>query len=121
MMVNNEAYYANEIDKIIEQDRSTFILTRNIHADDGFGGVTLSKKTIVAEGRLYNKKSVRDVIDVSGDAVGYSSVSAEKILALHSADILEGDELIVEDRKYRIRFVRTFFNICKQIELEVIS
>lgn len=120
MMVNVDAYYTNEIKKIINQDKRTFTGTRNVKTDDGFGGVTITKKTTSFEGRLYNKKSVRDVLDVSGDAVGYSSVSAEKILTLASADVAEGDEIEVENRRYRLRFVRNFLEICNQIELEVI-
>lgn len=121
MMVNVETYYANEIKKIINQDKSTFTGTRNVEVDDGFGGKTISKKTTTFEGRLYNKKSVRDVLDISGDAVGYSSMSAEKILTLTNADILEDDEITVGNRRYRIRFIRDFLSICYQIELEVIS
>lgn len=87
-------------------------------SDDGYGGVILTPINISETVSFYQKRSNREVIVEAG--ILYNSSSIEKILATGNADIIKGDTFNVNDKDYRVSFVNSYFDICKQIELEVI-
>lgn len=120
-MMNNDKHYIKEINKIINVDPIKLELTRVEEVGDGYGGNTTVKTKANVIGRLYNKKSVRELADVKGEYIGLSALAAEKLLTLSDVDVKKGDTFKVDDRNYRVHFVNDYLGLCKQIELEVLE
>lgn len=119
--MNNRKYYIAEVAKIIDLDPTTIELTRTVTEDDGYGGETATTTSHSIKGRLYNKKTVRELLDISGQRTSFAAVAAEKLLCLPTEDIEEGDTFTVENRKYKVSMVKNYLDICQQIELTVIK
>ncbi|MGO3751209.1 MAG: hypothetical protein ACTJGH_00410 [Peptoniphilaceae bacterium] len=113
-------YYRSIIQEIINQDKNTFQVTRSIKEDDGFGGTIESTKQIEFEGRIYNRKSIREITEIKGISLGFTQTTTEKLLTLSDVDIKKGDVFEFKDRTLRVKFVNDYFGICKQTELEAI-
>ena len=120
-MMAGAKYYISVIKQMIDQDKHTFNISRDEKVEDGYGGFITVNKEIEFEGRIYNRKSVREITDIQGTSIGLSAVSHEKLLTLSDVDIRKGDVLEFEGRTLRVKFANDYFNICKQIELEVIE
>lgn len=120
-MTDNNKHYIKEIQKIIDIDKVELNLSRVEKTSDGYGGYTTIKKNINVIGRLYNKRSVRELSDVKGEYIGLSALAAEKLLTLSNADVKKGDTFTLHDRDYRVHFVNDYLGLCKQIELEVVE
>lgn len=120
-MMNNDKHYIKEIKRIIDLDVIEIILERTSYIDDDYGGKIKEISKVNVNGRLYNKKSIRELTGVKGEYLGITSTAAEKLLTLIDADVIEGDVFTVENRTYRVSFVNKYLNLCKQIELEVLE
>lgn len=119
--MDNKIFYKGEIRKIIAQDPTELAIRRMVKKDDGYGGFTETEITHTVTGRLYSKRSVRELLDVSGQYTSFTATAAEKILCLPNVDILEGDVFSVGGRTYKVVFTKNYFDICIQCELQVIK
>ena len=111
-------YYKKYIEKLINTNPTTITITRVTKTDDGYGGHTETKATHAVTVTFYDKKAKREIITDYGTT--YTGVSVTKILALGDSNILEGDTFSNNGNEYRVAFVNNYFDICKQIELDVI-
>lgn len=115
----NVKYYKKYIDKLIESNPTTINITRIEKIDDGYNGHIEKPIAISETVTFYDRKSRREVVTDYGTS--YVGVSVTKILAKGDADIIKGDSFIVEGNEFKVLFVDSYFDICKQIELEVIK
>lgn len=120
-LMEHKKYYQGEIEKIIAQDPTIIEVTRKQLTDDGYGGTTETEVTYEIICRLYNKRTVREIVTASGTNVGLSAAAAEKLLCPAAAPIEKGDTFSVDGRKYRVSLAKNYMDICKQVELEVIN
>lgn len=118
-MMAGTKYYISIIKQIINQDKTTFNVKRKVKVNDGYGGFTEEDKEVQFSGRIYNRKSAREMADIHGISINFTT--GEKILTLSEADIKKGDILKYQGRKLRVHFVNDYLGICKQSELEVIE
>jgi ABC-type Fe2+-enterobactin transport system substrate-binding protein len=115
-------YYKKYIEKLITANPEAIIITRTTTTDDGYGGKTENKSTLPPQTvTFYKRKSHREFVSDTGQTVGYLTSSIEKILTKFDADIQKGDIFPNQGRIYKVTFVNTFLDICKQVELEVIK
>ena len=120
-MMNNHRFYKAYIDRAIALDPLTITITRTTAADNGYGGTTNTTATIPPQTvRLYTPKGKGQLLVEAGKVTSYSRV-LEKILASGGSDIEEGDLFTKGTQTYRITFVRDYFGICKQCEIEAIK
>lgn len=119
-MVGN-LYYKKYIEKLINANPTTINITRIEKIPDGYNGYTKKPIEITETVTFYKKRSNREYISESGVSIGYMATSIEKILAKGDANIIEDDTFKANDREYKVIFVNTCFDICKQIEVEVIK
>ena len=119
--MNNSFYYRKFIEDIIEKDKININIIRVTKEPDGYGGHTETEETISEGVRLYKSGAKRVVVNDMGVIIGHQGYSQEKILALPEADIREGDTFTVGNRQYKVKYVQQYFNICKQIDLEVVK
>lgn len=117
-MVGN-LYYKKYIEKLINSNPANITIKRIIKTDDGYGGSIIEEKKIAEAVTFYDRKARREVVTDYGTT--YVGVSVTKILAKGDADIIEGDTFIHEGKTYKVLYVKPYFDICKQIELEVIK
>lgn len=117
-MVGN-LYYKKYIEKLINTNPATITIKRKIEIDDGYGGSIIEEKEVTETVTFYDRKARREVVTDYGTT--YVGVSVTKILAKGDADIIEGDTFIHEGKTYKVLYVKPYFDICKQIELEVIK
>ncbi len=115
-----KSYYRKQIERLIEQDRQDIIAARKTTTEDGYGGHTTEEIKVHYSGRIYNRHSVREVLDIHGASIGWSTVAHAKILTLSEADIKEDDTFEFDGRRMRVRFVEDYLSMCKQAELEVV-
>lgn len=115
----NKRYYRKYIEKIINENPSAITIKRKEEIDDGYGGTIIKDVEVNETVRFYNRKSRREVVTDYG--ITYTGVQIIKILALYNADIKKKDTFKHEGITYRVLFVENYFDICKQIELEVIK
>lgn len=114
----NKKYYKKYIEKLINTNPTTITITRKVETDDGFGGTTITEETVTETVTFYNRRARREVVSDYGKS--YVGVQVTKILARNDADIVEGDTFKA-DREYKVIFVNSYMDICKQIELDVIA
>lgn len=115
-------YYKKYIEKLINTNPVNITIKRTEITDDGFGGkeettVTLEPQTVT----FYDKKAQREVVSDSGVTTAYYASNTVKLLAEGDVDIIEGDMFSHEGRVYRVGFVRSYMDVCKQAELEVVK
>lgn len=115
-------YYRRYIQKMITANPVEITIARTTITDDGYGGeheetVILPAQTVT----IYNRRSVREVMQDGGLVAGSYISRVTKLLAMADADIQEGDEFRYEGRLWRIAFVQDCLGICKQAELEVVG
>jgi hypothetical protein len=115
----NVKYYKKYIEKLINANPTTINIPRMEKTPDGYGGHIENPIDITETVTFYDKKSRREVVTDYGTT--YVGVSVTKILAKGDADIIKGDSFIVNGTEFRVLFVDSYFDICKQIELEVIK
>lgn len=118
--MGNNLYYKKYIEKLINSNPTTINITRIEKIPDSYGGYTEKTIEITETVTFYQKKSNRQMVSDSGTTIGYISSTVDKILAKGNADILEGDIFVVDNKEYRALFVKPYFDICKQAEVEVI-
>lgn len=116
--MEHKAFYVKRIEEIIDKDSLNLSLERVLKQDDGYGGASLITSIVPVKARMYNNKGFNDISFVAGEVINSSS---SKLLALASADIKRGDLFILENVKYRVKFVNSYFDICMQCDLEVIE
>lgn len=114
-------YYKKYIEKLINASPTTITISRAERVDDGYGGYTTTETTHDETVSFYQRRSNREFVSDSGVSVGFMATSIEKILTEATADIIRGDKFVANDREYRVTFVNSYLDICKQIEVEVIS
>jgi len=115
----NTKYYKKYIEKLINSNPASIVLTREIKTDDGYGGHTTGTKTITARVSIYEKKSRREVITESG--VHYSGIRISKVLASFDTDIKSNDEFEYQGNLYKVISINPYMDVCKQAEIEVIG
>lgn len=114
-----DKYYKKYIEKLINSNPTNITITRKIETDDGFGGNTIKDVKVEEIATFYDRKARREIVTDYGKT--YVGVAVTKILAKGNADIIKGDKFTVDDVEYRVLFVKSYKDICKQIELEVIK
>ena len=112
-------YYKKYIEKLINANPATITIKREIKTDDGYGGSIVEEKKIAETVTFYDRKARREVVNDYGTT--YVGINITKILSKSDADIIEGDTFIHEGKTYKVLYVKPYFDICKQIELEVIK
>ena len=112
-------YYRNYIKKLIDSNPATITIKRKINVDDGYGGEIITETEVTEAVAFYNRNAKREIASEHG--LSYTGVQVTKILTGHDADIQEGDTFEHESRKYRVLFVKNYYDICKQIELDVMA
>ncbi|MBS4536811.1 hypothetical protein GOQ29_14415 [Clostridium sp. D2Q-14] len=115
----NTKYYKKYIEKLINTNPVDIIIERKVTIPDGYGGTTSTTKTINAIVTLYDKKGSKQI--VTDEGVSYIGVVVTKLLALNETDIIEGDTFKVDNKIYKVSFIKSYMGICKQGELEVIA
>lgn len=119
--MKDNLYYKKYIEKLIDSDSTIINITRIEKIPDGYNGYIEKPIEITENVTFYQKRSNRQTVNDFGVVIGYMATSIEKILATGDADIKEGDTFKTNNREYRVLFVNSYFDICKQIELEVIK
>lgn len=117
-----KAYYRRYIERLITANPTNITITRITKVDDGYGGeheeaVIFPAQTV----SIYNKRSVREVVQDAGQVAGSYVSRVTKLLATADADLLEGDEFRHEGKLWSVSFVQDYRGICKQAELEVVG
>ena len=115
--MKDNKYYKRYIEKLINMKPANITIARKIETSDGYGGVTAIEEEIYETVTFYDKKARREVVSDYGTT--YTGVSVTKILAMGNADIQEGDTFKHNGKDYKVSLVKNYFDICKQIELEV--
>jgi hypothetical protein len=115
----NIRYYKKYIEKLINSNPANITIKRKIEIDDGYGGSIIEEKLISETVTFYERKARREVATDYGTT--YVGVSVTKILAEGNADIVKDDRFTFNGTEYKVLFVKPYFDICKQIELEVIN
>ncbi|MCQ4921557.1 hypothetical protein NE686_00545 [Tissierella carlieri] len=119
--MGSNLYYKKYIEKLIDSDPTNIVITRIEKISDEYKGYIEKPIEITETVTFYQKKSNRQTVNESGVVIGYMATSIEKILAKGNANILEGDTFKASGREYKVSFVNSYLDICKQIELEVIK
>lgn len=115
----NEAYYKRYIEKLIDNDPTAFVITREVTHNDGFGGETTERIELPEQkGRFYQGRMTSAVLADKGTIY---SQAALKLLVADSVDIAEGDYIQHQGKRLKVAFLQSYFGICKQAELEVIA
>jgi len=117
-MVGN-LYYKKYIEKLIYTNPVNIQIKRKVKIDDGYGGETSTNITINLTTTLYDRKARREVVSDYGTS--YTGVSVTKMLVKGDADIIKDDTFTIDGTEYKVLFIVPYFDICKQIELEVIK
>lgn len=113
-------YYQKYIEKIINAKSVSIILKRQIKTDDGYGGDIIENTLLPTQQfYIYDKKYSREIITDAGKS--YYSTIDSKMLCLGDADIKKDDTLVYQGNTYNVQSVESYFDICKQAELEVIK
>jgi len=112
-------YYKKYIEKLINSNPADITIKREIKTDDGYGGSIIEEKLISETVTFYERKARREVATDYGTT--YVGVSVTKILAEADSEIIEDDTFIHGGKTYKVLYVKPYFDICKQIELEVIN
>lgn len=115
----NTKYYKKYIEKLINSNPVEITINRKITTPDGYGGTTTEDIEVNATITLYDKKARKQIVSEQG--VSYTGITVTKLLALHDADIIEGDTFTINGNKYKVSFIKPYLDICKQGELEVIK
>ncbi len=120
--MKNNLYYKKYVEKVIQANPTPIIISRIQKISDGFDGwieerVKLPPQTV----SIYNRKFHRERLSDSGATIGYLSSTAEKLLCGSDTDIMQGDRFQNQGREYKVTWVHVYDDICKQVELEVIS
>lgn len=117
-----KAYYRRYVEKMIAANPTDITITRTTKIDDGYGGEKEETAILPAQTvSIYNKRSVREVVQDAGQVAGSYVSRVTKLLAMPDADLLEGDEFKYEGRLWRVSFVQDFLGVCKQAELGVVG
>jgi hypothetical protein len=119
--MNGFKYYKRYIEKLISQEPVVITIERLAKTPDGYGGYTTSPLTATATVRIYNKNFTRGVAKESGEVIGFMAGNVDKILASGDADIISGDTFESGGKSYRVMEVNNYFDICKQVDLEVLA
>lgn len=115
----NTKYYKKYIEKLININPVEIIIKRKVNTPDGYNGTNSTTKKINATVTLYDKKGSRQI--VTDEGISYTGVIVTKLLALNDTDIIEGDTFNVDNKTYKVSFIKSYMGICKQAELEVIA
>lgn len=115
-------YYKKYVEKLINTNPANITITRTEFISDGFGGgeektVTLEPQTAT----FYDKKTQHEVVSDKGTVTAYYASNTTKLLVMGDADIKEGDVFEYEGKTFKVGFVKPYFDVCKQAELEVIK
>lgn len=121
MIEQGSPYYKKYIEKLINANPITITVKRTTKADDGYGGHTTTETEHDETVTFYQRRSQREFVSDSGVSVGFMATSIEKVLAKGTADFKEGDRFNANGQEYRVAFVRVYFDICLQIEVEIIK
>ena len=114
-------YYQKYIEKLINTNPADIVLTRIIKEPDGYEGYNEYPVQISLTVTFYTKKVFRTTIQEKGVVSSDLTRQVNKILAKGDADIQEGDTFEHGGRTYRVSFINTYLDICKQAEVEAIE
>lgn len=115
-------YYKKYIKGMIEHNPTVITIQRTGKIDNGYGGTTTGDlDPFDLSVMIYKKRSNREVIDTSGEIVGYAASGTWKLLATGDADIKRGDTFTADGIDFKVAFVNDFYGICKQVDLEAVA
>lgn len=117
--MKHNKYYKKYIDKLINLNPANIKIKRKIKIKDGYGGYVTEEIEIDEVVTFYETKSKIQFINDFG--ITYSNNQAIKILAKSESDIKREDIFVYKDTTYKVIYVKDYFDICKQIEIEVIK
>ena len=112
-------YYKYYVEQLIKIDPKAFTIIRKTKVPNGYKGHTIVESTIPGEGMIYEARGRREVLTDYGKT--YTGISINKLLMRGNADILKGDLLEIDGTKYEVFLVKDYFEISKQVELEVME
>jgi len=115
----SDRYYKKYVEKMINTNPISIVVTRKKKVDDGYEGykeikIILQEQVVT----IYNKKRQRHTIADKG--ITYYVQNVPKLLATSDVDIKEGDIFEHRGKTFRVAFLDDYLGICKQAELEVI-
>ena len=119
--MDNNLYYKYYINKLIDVAPANLTLTRKIKTPDGYGGFKTSTKQVEIRGTFYDRQAKREIVNDHGITFMSAIMKVTKLLTGYEADIQKDDTFEHNGYKYKVIFVKTYPNICKQIEVEVIE
>ncbi len=115
----NKKYYRSYINKLIGINPTDITIQGFKETDDGFGGTLIEETEIQTTTIFYERKARREVVSEYGKS--YKDIPVTKLLLTHDIDIYEKDIVKCDNREYRVVLVKNYLDICKQVELDVIS
>lgn len=115
----NNKYYKSYILKLINTIPTEINIKRTTIIDDGYGGHTEEIQEFREVVAFYDKKTRVELFSDSG--TGYTGSNMSKILAIREANIKDGDYFTTNGKGYKVLQVIPYFNICLQIEIEVVK
>lgn len=115
----NNKYYKKYIQKLISTNPTVIDITRIEKIPDGYGGYTEKPIRTVATVTFYEKQARREFVSESGTT--YTGVNVTKVLADDSTDLQKDDTITAAGVKYKVLLVKEYFDICKQVEVEVVG
>lgn len=115
----NTKYYKSYISKLINAMPSEINIKRVciIGSDEeGYREEIQEFKEVVA---FYDRKTRVELLTDAGS--GYTGSSPSRILARSDANIRDGDYFTTQGREYKVLYVKPYFDICLQVEIEVVN
>ena len=112
-------YYKSYISKLINTIPTTITIKRTTNISDGYGGHTEETDIFTEVVAFYDRKIRIELLSDAG--TGYTGSNMTKILAKREADIKQGDYFSNGYIEYKVLHVKPYFDICLQIEVEVVK
>lgn len=111
-------YYKRYIKQLIDAMPTTITLSDKTVVDDGWGGqeVQVTKKDYKVA--MYDRTGRMEVLTDVGQS--FARVGVTKLLAEIDIPIDQGELFTANGQQFRVVYVKPYFDICKQIEVEVI-
>lgn len=118
----NTLYYKKYIEKLINANPSRVTIIREEKVKNDYGGFETIRVEKEATVTFYETKTRREAYYDAGPVfTGSAIASVTKILASNNTDIKKGDTVVTaEGNNYKVLMVHPYFDICKQIDTEVV-
>lgn len=112
-------YYKRYVEKLIENMPTVITHQKETRIDDGYGGHTTEIEEIKHKVAIYNE--IGRILTMSQAGQSFTSIGRTMMLTLPDVDLKEGELIYIGSKEYRIYLVKSYFDICKQVEIEVVS